>query len=311
MFNHRFTTCVVPALSLLLFVPSADGQQSGRPITPSTRQSSPSRHYFTVIGAVRVPGVYEYSSGLPTLADVIHAADGLTSEASGTIRIVREGKVSRQMFYSPDSEMRLLSGDILILDKSLSGTQGGGRSSTGYESQSLVQIVAVNLIHRPVVLSLPSELATLERLVTDLNQSPNIIPTVKILQAKTSGHVGSSGNSATFRLISESVLIFNPAVVRIDQIPKLPPVYRPKVRTASYRQILAPSSKNSPYGNSKSAIELAAGSSSQGQSVPIDHSEKMLRVPPPLENASLQKAKPASESPKFWTPVNKGTLSTK
>ncbi|MCH7688184.1 MAG: hypothetical protein IH899_16130, partial [Planctomycetes bacterium] len=213
MYSHRITSCVALVLSLFLSIQPADAQQ----IIPYTTQNHPSRHYYAVIGAVGVPGVYEYSSGLPTLADVIHAADGLTSEASGTFRIVREGKVSRQMFYSPDSPMRLLSGDILILDRSLSGTQGGNRFRASFESQ--VQIVAVNLIHRPVVLSLRSEHATLERLISLLNQSANVIPTVKILQAKTSEYIGPGKNLAKFRVRSESVLIFDSSVVRIDQIP--------------------------------------------------------------------------------------------
>jgi hypothetical protein len=304
MFSHRFTSCVVPALSLLLFVQSADAQQGGF-------QSPPSRDYYAVIGAVGVPGAYEYSSGLPTLADVIHAADGLTSEASGTFRLVREGKASQQMFYSPDSKMRLLSGDILIMDKSLSGTQGRGRSSAAADSQSRVWIVAMNLIHRPVVMSLPSESATLERLVSQLNQSPNVIPTVKILQAKTSGYIGPEKNLAKFRLISESVLIFDPSFVRIGQIPILPPAYPPKVTTAFYRQIRSASSEDTRGENSKSIIKLAAGSSWRGGRSQLDQAENRLWTPASLESVPNPKAKLEYEIPEFWTPIKKDEPSTK
>jgi hypothetical protein len=311
MFSPRFTVSVTLVLSLFLTVESADAQQSGLQITPSVKRNIPSRHYYAVIGAVGVPGVYEYSSGLPTLADVTHAADGLTSEASGTFRIVREGKASRQMFYSPDSKMRLLSGDILILDKSPSGTQGGGRPSTYVGSQSLVHIVAVNLIHRPVVLSLPSENATLENLVALLNQNPNIIATVKFLQAKTSEYIGPGRDLAKFRLISNSVLIFDSSAVRIDQIPDLPPVYQPKVTTASHRQMRGVASEGTLSEKSQSVIQLAAGSSSQNKSSQLDQVDKMFWVSPALQNVPQHKTKPAYEIPEGWTPVDTEGLSTK
>ena len=309
MFSHRFTLCVALVLSLLFSVQPADAQQSGSPNIPSTNQNNPSRYYYAVIGAVGVPGVYEYSTGFPTLADVIHAADGLTSEASGTFRIVREGKVSRQKFYSPDSEIILLSGDILILDNSLIGTKREGRSSVVSESQDLVQIVAVNLIHRPVVMSLPSKYATLERLVSLLNQSPNVIPTVKILQTKTSEYVGPGRYLAKFRLLSQSVLIFDPSVVRIDQIPKLPPTYQPKVMTASYRHMRDSSSENSLGENSKRVIQLTADASSQSKRSQLDQAEKMSWLPPPLESSFQDHAKPSYDTPSNWTSVKGDDLS--
>ena len=296
-------------LSLFLSVRSADAQQNGLPINPSTRNSPPSRHFYAVIGAVGVPGVYEFSTGLPTLANVIHAADGLTIKASGTFRIVREGKISRQMIYSPDSEILLLSEDILVLHNSPTGREEKGPSSVVSESQSQVQIVALNLIHRPVVMILRSEDATLERLVTLLNQSPNIIPTIKVLQAKTSEYVGPGKDLAKFRLLPETVLVFDPSVIQIDQIPELPATYKPKVRTASFRKIHDSSSENSLGNNSKHVVKLAADSSSQGHGPQLDQAEMMLRVPPPLESAHPPQAKLFYDNPADWNAVNGKELS--
>jgi len=283
-----------PASVLILFVVLAlsatngEAQQIKREAYFSREPASLPRTYTAVVGSVALPGVYEYTSGTATLRDLIRDANGLTEEASGTFRIVRAGNVSNQMFYNPGGKMSLLSGDILIFDKSPAGgrlnqeTYHSG-SSAAAQTQHLVQIAVVNLLRRPVVLQVRPQHATLNRLVSLLNQNREIIPGMKIYLAESARFIRQGNQWANSLLPSGSVLFFDPYTVQVDRIPPLPIVYKPKGIGGTPKPIIHSISTPPSGYNSAGVIKLISGSSSRNESDRIKSAEIPLWVPPPSE----------------------------
>lgn len=194
----------------------ADRNPSHAP-SPETSPADGPASYVGVIGAVEKPGVYEIPAGSPDINDLIRQAGGLTAAASGNLRIVRNGRLARQIFYSGQLNLKVFSGDVVAIDS---------RSVYPPGSQA-VQLALTGLIDRPVVVRMRPHQATLEQLAHFLGQPPETISTIRVLQPRS----WSQGDANTSQpdngtLPSGTVLVFDPAVVHPDTIPPLPGVYR-------------------------------------------------------------------------------------
>ncbi len=114
----RSVTLFLPLLLCLLPLgsTSARAQAVGVQPIPAVTATRSVRKPIAVMGQVTRPGVYEVPSATPQLVDVIWQAGGLTTNASGNIHIVRNGRADQQTFYSPCLKYTLLPGDLVVVD---------------------------------------------------------------------------------------------------------------------------------------------------------------------------------------------------
>src|SRR5689334_7242948 len=73
--------------------------QGRRFVSPQRSEGAAGGH-VAVIGSIARPGAYELPAANVNITDVVQIAGGLTSEASGNVRVIRKGHAGLQTFYS-------------------------------------------------------------------------------------------------------------------------------------------------------------------------------------------------------------------
>ncbi|WP_298861542.1 hypothetical protein, partial [uncultured Gimesia sp.] len=119
---------------------------------------------------------YEVANPEHDLGQLISRAHGFTSKSSGIIRVVRGGRISQDLMYSPNTKFSLMHGDVLIALKSptnminiSSGDQRNGfRGNQFQASPKLVQLAILNLLDHPIVFGVPPEIANLAGILHSL-----------------------------------------------------------------------------------------------------------------------------------------------
>ncbi len=220
--------------------PNAGFNPNARPaarVQQGMTSASAKQPYVGLLGQVSRPGVYEIASGRETLADLIEKIGGLAKDASGQLRIIRNGRPGQSTSYSAAAYFELLPGDLVIADAQAtrgpnSGAMRSGDSASAQSgassrqaSSSYVQIGFVNLLDRPVVLKLKSENANVPAILAMMRQDGALASEINV--------VPPSGQSQRFQnqnqqrpdasLPSETVLIFPRNAVateRLDHLPK-------------------------------------------------------------------------------------------
>ena len=79
-------------------------------------RSAEGPHYFTIMGHIARPNCYELPTSAPSLVTFVEFAGSLTKTAAGPMRIVRDGRTIQSTFYSDKSTLRLVPGDIIVVD---------------------------------------------------------------------------------------------------------------------------------------------------------------------------------------------------
>ncbi|MBT4866557.1 MAG: hypothetical protein HON53_15755 [Planctomycetaceae bacterium] len=175
------------------------------------------------------PGVYQAPLTEPYLMDLLHNAGGFSAGANGYLRIIRNGPNGVQASYATGRDFQLRRGDVVVAIRKTglainprSVDQRSGISNdanAGDESPPThVQLAFVNLTDRPVVLRMRRENASVGRILELLGHSPNLAQTVRVISHAETPHF----TSADQQLASESVLVFDSAVIRRDRLPELP-----------------------------------------------------------------------------------------
>lgn len=220
------------------------GIEAAEPRAPLHRASvkdvsiRPVRAYVGVLGAVGRPGVYEVSEKSSSLAELMSRSGGLSGDATGNMRIIRNGKPGQQVFFTALNKFPLQSGDVIFVDGKLTRAQAirtashvadprqpAHRAANALpEDRPPVQLAFVNVVDRPVVLKVRAEHATVESLVQLLNQSSQAADRARIVPP-----AGLIGNAApltkTTPLVSGTVIVFDPETIDFARIPALPPAY--------------------------------------------------------------------------------------
>jgi hypothetical protein len=200
----------------------AQTQTRQSPVATS-RPKAQSANYFAIMGAIRQQGVYELPNRFASLVEFVRRAGGLTSNATGNIRIVRNGRAGLQTFYSDRNTMTLIPGDVVIVDsRRFAGRAGAGSRFTNQRTAPvLVAVAFVNLVDRPIVVTIPTERATVERIVKDLGQHPDIAKRVQVVGPRTS----RKNNDLQSQVMqSGSVLVFPSSLIDTYALPVLPNV---------------------------------------------------------------------------------------
>ncbi len=188
--------------------------------TPDSRSPS-SLAYYGILGEVARPGVYQLSTGC-TLGQLVIGAGGLTGNANGNARVFRGARLAEQFFVAASESAVLSPGDLIVVGAQASRLAEPNGARAG-RAPAQVQIGLLNLISRPVALTLPRELASPARIVEFLGQSRELADDLRVVgPSRAEVRASFSANFADDRLASGAVLIFPSHRVRVASLPTLP-----------------------------------------------------------------------------------------
>ena len=176
-------------------------------------------NHFSIMGKVKFAQAYELPTRAPSLVDFIRFAGGLTKDASGggQIRIIRAGRVTQQSFYNPRSIVKLMPGDLVIID----GKVGAGSIFRGGKNKQTVekkvQLGLVGVLDYPVIMEVKSELATISWVARQLGQGPQFAAAAKAIVPRR-----FSNTTAEQLLVDGSVIVFNKQLIDKTRLPELP-----------------------------------------------------------------------------------------
>ena len=220
---YRLGLTLLVCLSVPGFLPA-----QARSHQPRSRAAASTHSHFGIMGAVNRPGTYELSKRFPGLLELIQTAGGLTTHASGNIRIVRNGRAGHQTYYTPSLRLNLLPGDLVIVDDKRHPSLAQNVLQRDQAESGAVQLAFVHLVDRPVVLNVRREDATLQRIISHLRQSPEIAGSIQIIGRQ---HVSTPTNDVM--LNSGTALVFDPSQVVYALMPPLPvPLRSPAPKAA-------------------------------------------------------------------------------
>lgn len=190
--------------------------------------------YVAVLGAVRTPGVFRIDRSL-TLPEAIEIAGGPMADATGTVRIVRGGRLL-SAFYQPgnsapssDPMGNLLGGDVVIL-RPQSGIRSAHFETTASADRfpsmvqpasrpQLVHVACIGLINRPIVLPLLAEDANQRTLLVDILRLPDgKLPAGAVRVLSSTGQAASDDT-----LADGSVLLFDPTLIDVRRLRPIEP----------------------------------------------------------------------------------------
>ena len=198
-------------------------------------RSAQAPHYFTILGHIAKPNCYELPTSSPPLVSFVELAGNLTATAAGPIRIIRDGRMVHSTYYSHKRTMRLVPGDIVVVDGKFN--QGRvilrGNQSPSDDPQADVTLAITGLRDYPVVMTIAAERATIRWVTRRLGFDPNVANYVKAITQRQSEPVFQDK-----RLATGTVLVFNPAYVDGSRLPDdLPvPVNPASLLTSAQRQ---------------------------------------------------------------------------
>lgn len=208
-------------------------------------RSTQGPHYFTILGHITKPNCYELPTSSPPLVSFVELAGNLTATAAGPIRIIRDGRMVHSTYYSDKRTMRLVPGDIVVVDGKFN--QGRvilrGNQSPSDDPQADVTLAITGLRDYPVVMTIAAERATIRWVTRRLGLDPNVANYVKAITQRQSEPVFQDK-----RLATGTVLVFNPAYVDGSRLPDdLPvPVNPASLLTSAQPQIQRPTGTSAP-----------------------------------------------------------------
>jgi len=200
------------------FTPVIRGQSEGLnaaewtpPPTEQPRQLTPSAlgHWVAVVGAVAKPGCHELPARSISVAELMERCGGLTSAATGTLAVVRDGR-ALGLAYNPQD--RLLSGDVIVVAEKPSSSLSVApvalkETSEFHQPEAGVQLGLVNVLDRPVPVRVRSSHATVAHM---LALAPQLRPDqIKVIRGGTEEMFGDQVTELT----PGTVLVFPPGSV--------------------------------------------------------------------------------------------------
>jgi hypothetical protein len=219
-----------------------------------TRHSlSTSGGYFGILGAIAKPAVYFQKSDRVLLIELVKLAGGTNDDASGSVRIVRQGRAGMQTFLTETSAFEVLNGDVIYFDSQRMATQsgvhdfsqplrsvnGGPRNPASKPAgtrtgdpvvtqkgmnPAQAYLAFVGLTTHPIIVPVPANEATLSAAMMWLQQDRSSVPLPKVLSPIPVPRAGSGQQNLEQLLPSGTVLVFDPQAVNQAVLPDFPPV---------------------------------------------------------------------------------------
>ncbi len=190
----------------------------------ATNKSGSVRNLFAVIGEVQYPETYELPTGSPSLINFLKLAGGLQPNASGMIRIVRNGRVAQQLYYDEGSTLTLSPGDFVVVDSKVGQgriVRGGDVATTGGDEQIYLGLVGV--LDYPFVMQTSARNATTAWVAKQLGQSEELTKRTRTLTPRSFAQLTSDTP-----LPANTIIQFDPTKVVTSRLPDgLPRPFKP------------------------------------------------------------------------------------
>lgn len=260
---------LVWSIALLAGSVPAYGQRTGR---PAVSRSSGERCAIVVMGEVRRSGVYSLPASRPSLADVLTQAGHLKGSATGSVKVIRGGRMTLQTHVKSGGGMSLRDGDVII-------AAGREDRSARAKPAGPIEVALLDLIDRPVLVQLRAQHADVQSLLSLLHQSPATAHSLRIL-----GPV-SRDKRGNLSLKSGAIVVFDAKAIDRERVPALPPAYviaKPRVRTV---QAGSAETRNGP---------ILQSSRSNGDKTPSEPGG----IHPPVQAPPVTARSQQSDSPK-------------
>jgi hypothetical protein len=227
----RIPAWLIPLLAVALWLPT--GQVQAQIFSGSTQSRMMGRanqgaNYFAIMGHVKYPQTYQLPTSAPSLVDFIRFAGGALESATGEARIIRGGRDAQRVMLSSNSTIKLMPGDLVILDGGRTGRgsifRGGSNRQGNAEGDSsrLNQVCLFGVLPYPIIMQMTSDVATKRWIISQLGQDAAIANAVKVTERRNFS--GPSGVDT--RLSDNSILIFPPGVIDTPKLPELPRPFR-------------------------------------------------------------------------------------
>lgn len=303
---------------LALFASDASAQPTGS-IAKVVTWQSPSANgevYAGILGEIAKPGVYRLEAGGLSLQNVIRRAGGLTEEASGTIRIVRQDRVVESFFFSPQANIALLAGDLLVIeskrtqaalsrqyetDPRMRALYAGPGADDRLEKPSSgagVQVAFLNVLDRPVIVKLKHENARVGHVVQMLDQPIELAQAVRVIGPDRLLAQNGAPQPIDASLADGSVLVFPRNLINRAKLPSFPVPYESEIATGAGPAIIGGSPELRNVGQlppmmSRQPDAAARYAPPAMPSAPItlpSVPESTIQLPPPTERLEIPQA---------------------
>lgn len=226
----RIPAWLIPLLAVALWLPARPVQAqifSGSTQSRMMGRAGQGPNYFAIMGHVKYPQTYLLPTSAPFLADFIRFAGGALETTTGEVRIVRGGRVVQQTTLIAKSTIKLMPGDLVIVDGGRIGRGnifrgGNNRQGAGADSKRLNQICLVGIQPYPIIMQMTSEVATKRWIVSQLGQNAAIADSIKVIERRN--FAGQSGPNT--RLSDNSILNFPAGLIDESRLPELPRPFR-------------------------------------------------------------------------------------
>jgi len=202
-------------------------------------------NYFAIMGHVKHPMAYQLPTSAPSLVDFIRFAGGPLESTTGEVRIVRGGRIAQQTMLTANSTIKLMPGDLIILDGGRGGRGKifrGGNNRGGGESERLHEIALIGVKPYPVIMQMTPDVATKRWILQQLRQDLSIASSVKVVSRR---HFGAPPGIDT-RLTDNSVLYFADGLINAAALPRLPAAFRAGVDRRPGQQAPASNQPSAP-----------------------------------------------------------------
>jgi hypothetical protein len=240
---------------LALIAADAHAQATGSNAKVITWQSSTAAGevYAGILGEIAKPGVYRLEANGLSLQNVIRRAGGLTEEASGTIRIVRQDRIVESFFFNPQANIALLAGDLLVIeskrtqaavsnlyetDPQLRAVYAKSGELADKPLRSRVWVAFVNVLDRPVIVPVKQENARVGHLVQMLDQPIELAQAVRVIGPDRLLSQNGSPQPIDASLTDGTVLYFPRNSINRAKLPSLPVPYESEIATGANPAII-------------------------------------------------------------------------
>lgn len=175
--------------------------------------------WIAVTGAFQRQGSYELAGDSIALIDLIERCGGLTADASGRLRLVRNGKP----FGTIDNvHAPLLPGDLLIAERQDAESTNDALAGSALDPQRDridCEVGIIGLTDRPLVVRIPIDYATVDGMLKLTGQTHLAPGEVAVLMG---GQREMRGDEVT-ELSDSSVIVFDPLQVDAEAVANHPP----------------------------------------------------------------------------------------
>ena len=253
--------CLGIVLAIMAADVHAQGTGSNAKVITWGPVNSSSEIYVGILGEISKPGVYRLDPASLNLPAIVRRSGGLTDDASGSIRVVRQDRIVESLYYSPQSHVSLLAGDLLVVESKraqaaiskLYDADPKVRAELARDTQAAlrpdptgVQVAFVNVLERPVVVKIKHENAQIGKVVQMLDQPAELAQSVRVIGPERLLSQSAAPQPIDTALADGTVLYFPRNSVNRNRLPAFPVPYDSEIATGAVPSLIGGPSGQSP-----------------------------------------------------------------